>query len=394
MPLFLVTLPLVLLPMQPGFELSLGTSLVPLTGIVLLLKAAIEGDYFEALRYFLPVTAVTAVCCLLAIRWAIDQFNKESVLFRESERFGLGLWLRHLVRDRRGTPTEAAAVLCGVLILAVKFLLGVALLGGRVGIMSFLAPQLICLGAALAMTAILARSPTKTLLLRRPKWWTLPAAVGLAAVMHPVASQVSKAIEVLYPFDARVQKQVEGLFQELPSVAVLILVVAVVAPVCEELAFRGFMLSGFRHLGRPWMAILLTSVFFGMAHPIVQQSLFTFLLGIVITFVAVQTGSLLPAILYHMTHNGLMVGIRWLALWAAGPPAEGGLAAGLQTVAHFLLGTPQAPGWLYHWAVVAVFAFFAALLLRAFANLPHEKSEEESLQEVIRRQALQQAPAA
>ena len=28
---------------------------------------------------------------LLSIRWAIDQFNKEEVLFRESEQFSLGV---------------------------------------------------------------------------------------------------------------------------------------------------------------------------------------------------------------------------------------------------------------------------------------------------------------
>ena len=41
--------------------------------------------------------AVTLAGCLLAIRWAIDQFNSESVLFRESERLDVGLWLRHLL---------------------------------------------------------------------------------------------------------------------------------------------------------------------------------------------------------------------------------------------------------------------------------------------------------
>ena len=75
----------------------------------------------EALRYSVPVVGMTAVCCWLAIRWAVDQFNNESVLFRESERFGVGLWFRHLVRDREDMPTVGEAVLCGVLILVIRF---------------------------------------------------------------------------------------------------------------------------------------------------------------------------------------------------------------------------------------------------------------------------------
>jgi sodium transport system permease protein len=395
MPLFLVTLPLVLLPMQPSFELNLGNSLIPLTGIVLVLKAAIEGDYLEAARYFLPVTAVTAICCLLAIRWAIDQFNKESVLFRESERFSLGIWLRHLVRDRRETPTVAAAVMCGVLILAVKFFLEFTMVGGSGSLaMKIILPQLVCiLAPALLMTAFLARSPRKTLLLCWPRWWTLPAAVALGIVMHPVAAQVSEAIQTLYPLDPRVQQAAEGIFGQIP-LGMQFLAIALIGPVCEEIAFRGFILSGFRHLGRRWMAIVLSSVLFGLAHGIIQQSLLACLLGMLIAFVAVQTGSLLPAILYHVTHNGLMVGISWLTTWTNTPLGKNDPLPWPQQVGQWVLGTAKEPGWLYHWSSVALAAVLAALLLRAFARLPHEKTEEETLQEALGRQTLEQAPAA
>ncbi len=44
----------------------------------------------------------------VALRWAIDQFQREDVLFREAERFSLGTWLRHLLRDREPTPTGGA----------------------------------------------------------------------------------------------------------------------------------------------------------------------------------------------------------------------------------------------------------------------------------------------
>ena len=38
----------------------------------------------------------------------------------------MGLWLRHLLRDRQPTPTVAAAVFCGILILMVRFFMGAA----------------------------------------------------------------------------------------------------------------------------------------------------------------------------------------------------------------------------------------------------------------------------
>ena len=59
LPLLLVTMPLVVLPMSPGVELNLGNSLIPITGVVLLLRAMLEGSYLAALPY-LPVVVITA----------------------------------------------------------------------------------------------------------------------------------------------------------------------------------------------------------------------------------------------------------------------------------------------------------------------------------------------
>ncbi|MGH7137810.1 MAG: ABC transporter permease, partial [Pirellulales bacterium] len=127
MPLMLITMPLVMLPMAPGVELNLGNSLIPVTGVVLLLRALLEGNLTQALPFVPSVVVVTLGCCLWATRWAVDQFNSESVLFRESERFDLNLWFKHLMRDRGETPSPAAALLCGLLILVIFFFMSMTL---------------------------------------------------------------------------------------------------------------------------------------------------------------------------------------------------------------------------------------------------------------------------
>ena len=48
MPLLLVTMPLAMIPVLPGTEISLGASLVPVTGVMFLLRALMEGDYLVA----------------------------------------------------------------------------------------------------------------------------------------------------------------------------------------------------------------------------------------------------------------------------------------------------------------------------------------------------------
>ena len=88
-PLYLVCLPLIFLTLMPGIELDLFYSLVPITGVALLLAGLIMGNYDVALRFFLPVLVPTLVYAAVALRWAVDQFQREDVLFREAERFQL-----------------------------------------------------------------------------------------------------------------------------------------------------------------------------------------------------------------------------------------------------------------------------------------------------------------
>src|SRR5262249_19007386 len=102
-PLYLISLPLIILTLAPGIELNLFYSLVPITGVALLLRALILGTYDVAFRYFLPVMVPTLVYAAVALRWAIDQFQREDVLFREAERVTLTSWMRHLFRDREPT---------------------------------------------------------------------------------------------------------------------------------------------------------------------------------------------------------------------------------------------------------------------------------------------------
>lgn len=388
LPLLMITLPLMMLPMLPAAQLDLGTSLIPVSGLMMLLRTLIEGQYREAMVYFPVVAAITLVCCLLAIRWAVEQFRNESVLFRESERFGLGLWFRHLVRDRGDTPSVGEAVACGVVLLLIRFFAGFLAtaptdFGGFVTLMCVTQIALIAF-PPVCMAFMLTRSPRKTLLLHWPRWSTIPAAALLALLLHPAFVWMSEGIRVLYPIGPETLEQLRPLsllIAESPLVYVLLLM-ALLPAVCEELAFRGFVLSGLRHVGRKWVAIVVSSLFFGLAHGLLQQSLSACVVGVVIGFVAIQTGSLLPAIVFHFTHNSLAIllsrapeswfGSGWLGAFAA----------------------REGESVLYHWPFALGLAAAAAMLLWWFRQLPHHQYAEESLQESIdRARSSQTMPA-
>src|SRR3954469_4035367 len=208
MPLFLISMPLMMLPMAPGTELNLGNSLIPITGVVLLVMSLVQGDFADALRYFVPVCGITLMCCHLAIRWAVYQFNQESVLFRESERLDPRRWIVHLIRDRRDTPTLAEAFFCVVLIFVIQFFMQLAISANAPTnpdftflALSLFISQVVCFALpAVLMAVMLTGRPLKTLLLdRMPNPVACGVAILLAVLLHPLGLQIVTWIRELYP---------------------------------------------------------------------------------------------------------------------------------------------------------------------------------------------------
>jgi sodium transport system permease protein len=387
MPLLLVTMPLMMLPMAPGSELNLGNSLIPVTGVVLLLMALMQGNYAEVIRYVVPVVGITLICCYWAIRWAVFQFNQESVLFRESERLDLRRWIAHVVRDRKETPSLPEAFFCVALIYVIQFFTSLAISANtpatpsfRYVVMLLFISQVVCIALpAVLMALLFTENPRKTLLLdRAPRLAACGVAVLLALLLHPVGLQLAHAIRQLYPIQAEVLTDLEAfanLLKTAPYPWLPFLLMALLPALCEELAFRGFVLSGLRHLGSKSWAIGLSAVFFGIAHGVIQQSLAAATIGLVLGYLAIQTGSLIPCILFHLSYNGLMFGSAKLTEISRDWP---------QWAVPFY--EPSPGEIVYRWPVVAVCGLLSLLPLWWLHRLPYQATREEQINEARARQ--------
>ena len=382
MPLLLISMPLVLIPMTPAAELNLGSALIPVTGIVLLLRNLLEGAYWESLRYVPVVGLVTVACCVASIRWAVEQFNSEAVLFRESERLDLGLWLKNVFRNRQPTPTASAAVVCAISILVLKVFIelaatqsSTALTFRTFAVQTILLQVAVILGPVLILTFSLTTSPIQTLRLRLPHPMAVPAAMLLAVLLHPAIGALHSVITHLYPIGEGMTSQLEkmqGLFASAPLWQALALI-ALLPAICEELACRGFVLSGFRHLGRKWRAILFSAIFFGAMHGVLQQQINAMVVGVVIGYICVQTGSIWPGVFFHLVNNSIIVLI---------PRVTPELQEQYPILLTLFGPTGES---LYTWPVVLVTGLLAAAILAWFSLLPVSKSAEELQREEIAR---------
>ncbi|MBW9155287.1 CPBP family intramembrane metalloprotease [Clostridium sp. FP2] len=103
---------------------------------------------------------------------------------------------------------------------------------------------------------------------------------------------------------------INGAFEELTvSPIILILSSAVVAPIYEEIIFRGILLKGMAKKINPTIALVVSALFFAVVHLNVPQGINAFLLGLVIGFIYLTTGSIYLSIFAHFINNLLALSV-------------------------------------------------------------------------------------
>ena len=331
MPLFVLTMPLIFLTLVPGVELNAFYSLVPVTGVALLMQRLMTATDLSQIPwgYFVPVLAPVALYSWLALRWAIEQFNREEVLFREAERLDVLLWLKRLLREKEPMPTTGEAFFC----------LGV-LIGLRWLTLGMDSRWLLEIHTAISQLAFVAMPPIFMILLLNTQpaaglylLWPRGRDAGLAAILallllapmtgltQAVGHWFPDLLSGTHPLIAILVAIHESSELGAPQLLRYVLAFALVPALCEEIAFRGFVLRGLHHGFRPRNAVLLSSFFFALFHMNVFLFVPTFFLGVILVLLPVRSRSLLPAICFHLLHNSVLIALIPLSQYSDGMPS-------------------------------------------------------------------------
>lgn len=137
------------------------------------------------------------------------------------------------------------------------------------------------------------------------------------ALIQPAGALSNLLIQAL-GFEVELQSPVTKLFEiEDPDrLANLIFLAVVIAPVIEEIVFRGFLHPMLKSIVPTWLAIVLTSLVFAAFHfhaPVFAQ---LFLLAVIMSLGYEFTGSLGLCILIHMFFNALQAAIAlFMRFW-------------------------------------------------------------------------------
>lgn len=321
------------------YDLGGAAALAPGVNVTLLARDLILGKATPLLT--LVVVASTLAYGALALTLAARLYDSERLLAADEGGLRLGAWVRRLLgfgaaaapgpRDAT-TPTPGHALAIFGVAYVLLFFVFIPLQRWR------LAPGLILSewGGILGLVVLYARGTGQrlgdVLRVRRVRGRVLVGAalVGLSAwaVVGLLAQWILPAPPELVESLRKMVAPVDGS----RGLAVSLGLIALTPAICEEALFRGVILRGFSaRLPRTTSAVV-TGLLFGLYHVDVWRLIPTGLLGIGLSLIALETGSIVPAMLTHFINNACLVTLAHLGTVNAtadlGRPAQIALFAG------------------------------------------------------------------
>ncbi len=296
-PVMLLALIPGLLAMTQDVPLTPWTALLPVANVALAVRDGLLGPLSFPL--FAIVTLASAGWGLLAMRWVGEILSREETI--------LGFDPEPLLA-RTPSGRRRAVFLGMALTVLVYFYLGQLLQGWRLraGLLLSLWVLLPALAAAVARVSWSGGRVAEVLSWRAPHPAALAGGLllGLGTTI-PMASGFVKLQNAFLPSPEGLLKPIEdlaagGAFQ-------VLFLLAISPAICEELAFRGVFLGLLRRVVPLRRAVISSALFFGLIHLSIFRFLPTTLLGIALALLVVRSGSIFPAMAFHLGYNGLAV---------------------------------------------------------------------------------------
>ena len=290
----------------PGVELTSRTMFIPIANVSLLFKDLLIGKSgLEAVFAVIFTTAMYAVLSLVAAVWL---FQREEVILAEEK--GLPVTLRRSAFAPRKTPTAGMSLMLFALVVLLALYIG-----------AYVQSREILSGLVITQWCVILLPPVlilwyvrvdlvESLNLRRPPPAALAAAVLMAAATVVLAAQVKVWQNQILPMPRELEEQLEKLlrYDGTPrGLVVLLLVVAVTPAICEEVLFRGVILSGLRTRLSVATSVVVVGALFGLFHMSVYLIVPTGLMGMAITYVVLRSRSIYVGMLFHFLNNAVAV---------------------------------------------------------------------------------------
>jgi membrane protease YdiL (CAAX protease family) len=214
-------------------------------------------------------------------------------------------------RDHRGfTLAEANGLM--VIGMALFLTLG-ATFQSRGFVSGILITEYLLIAAPVLLFAVVRKKDlVSTFRLRPIRWNETLRIVTMSLFLVPTILAANVLMMALLSAFGKVFTQQMPTADSLGTFLLLFFVMAVTPAICEEIFFRGMMLDAYERATGPCMGALLSALFFALFHFNPQNLLGPLILGMVFAYLVQLTGSIWPAIIAHLTNNGVSVIMGYL----------------------------------------------------------------------------------
>lgn len=301
--------PAMIVSYMPTIKLEGVILVIPVANIVVLMRELFLGNYdVSAMVLCLGSTCFYAAAAVVV---ANRVYGNESVLFSDVGSYKT-LFVRRYLRPQK-LPSSAMVLLTVALLFPFYFYAQAGLIGAESATRNQLVLVMTQIGL-LAFPAVLltwyARIDLReTFSLRMPSLPHVAGALLLALSMTPVVTLLQRIQFSFFPATDTIrvlEQQKAILFGDSPW-WIIILVFAVTPGICEEVLFRGFLLGGLRERVAQWKTVVIVGAIFGLFHFQLEKIPVTGLMGMVLAWVCLRSGSIYLSIFVHAAHNGLSV---------------------------------------------------------------------------------------
>lgn len=284
--------------MLPDFKLTAATAAVPIVNVTLLIKDLFSFQYNYGL--FAVVLFCNVAYSLLTVMVLGRIYNSESVLFAE------GFTSLKIFQKRSEMKQGQLPGYGDLLLLLCILILGIFYIGSfatiKLGFLGVLVQQLLILLLPVCYGWYVKTDFKKLFSLKAPGLKGVFASLCFLAGGFCLNLVLSSVLSMfLKDSSESLQAQFDFLLQA-PFWAIVV-VMAVLPAIGEELMFRGFVFGTMKEKTRPFLAVFLTGFIFGCYHFSLVKLIPTAFLGCLLAILVYRTGSIFPAMLMHFANN-------------------------------------------------------------------------------------------
>jgi sodium transport system permease protein len=288
--------------MVPNLKLTATTAAIPVINVALLINDLFQFKYDYALLGIVFLSNV--IYSLITVMVLGKIYNSEAILFSE------GLSSVKFVTKRSEMKKGQIPGIGDMVLLSCVTMLLMLYVGTaaqlKLGFGGVAVTQAIILAAPILYGWYIKTDFVKLFSLRKPKLRELLGSFFLWVGVYSIEIIVSVILSNFMKESAtNVQSTFDTMLEQ--PILLLVLVIALMPAVGEELLFRGFLFGTLRDKVKPMTAMLIVSAIFGIYHMSLIKFITTAILGFLLVWVVYQTGSIFCSILIHFCNNLLSV---------------------------------------------------------------------------------------